>query len=181
MKRSLIFLIIIQLALIPVASAQTGDGFTSAGVANPDLPATGTGDSTGTLTPSPSLPGASTTISRQACLGTDLLLNQGFTQSELDRLKQENKLSYLDSGEFLDSDGDGLADAEERAFRTDPNKADTDGDGFIDAMELIAAFDPLQKDARLFAETYNDRLLWVNQVLQSFRHALNKLYYPAAE
>ena len=37
-----------------------------------------------------------------------------------------------------DADGDGLADAEERALGFDPNNADTDGDGIPDAEEFLA-------------------------------------------
>lgn len=42
-----------------------------------------------------------------------------------------------------DSDGDGLTDAEEEFYGTDPNKADTDGDGYSDYTEINAGTDPL--------------------------------------
>ena len=38
----------------------------------------------------------------------------------------------------LDSDGDGLTDAEERALGTDPNNPDTDGDGLPTAGRSMA-------------------------------------------
>ncbi|HPQ94677.1 MAG: hypothetical protein KDI44_04100 [Thiothrix sp.] len=36
----------------------------------------------------------------------------------------------------LDSDGDGLSDAEEASLGTDPNNPDTDGDGLPDGLEV---------------------------------------------
>lgn len=41
--------------------------------------------------------------------------------------------------EDVDSDGDGLTDAEELALGTDPLKKDTDGDGFSDGVEVYYA------------------------------------------
>ena len=42
----------------------------------------------------------------------------------------------------MDSDNDGLMDAEEEIFGTNPNKADTDGDGLLDKFEIEAGLDP---------------------------------------
>ena len=42
-----------------------------------------------------------------------------------------------------DTDGDGLTDAEEEFYGTDPNNPDTDGDGFSDFEEIVAGTDPL--------------------------------------
>ena len=56
----------------------------------------------------------------------------------------------IDEGfDFLDSDGDGLADySEYHTYSTDPNNADTDGDGLSDGNEiLIHSTDPLVIDA----------------------------------
>jgi hypothetical protein len=44
---------------------------------------------------------------------------------------------------FPDTDGDGLTDAEELLYGTDPNNPDTDGDGFTDGEEVAAGTDPL--------------------------------------
>ncbi|HTX86729.1 MAG TPA: hypothetical protein VMC41_01515 [Candidatus Nanoarchaeia archaeon] len=41
-----------------------------------------------------------------------------------------------------DADHDGLSDAEEIIFGTDPNKADTDGDGYPDGAEVLSLYDP---------------------------------------
>jgi hypothetical protein len=45
---------------------------------------------------------------------------------------------------FLDSDQDGLSNAEEKIYGTDPNKADTDGDGYTDGAEVKSGYDPLK-------------------------------------
>lgn len=42
-----------------------------------------------------------------------------------------------------DSDGDGLSDAEENEYGTDPTKGDTDNDGIDDATEIAYGLDPL--------------------------------------
>ena len=41
-----------------------------------------------------------------------------------------------------DADGDGLSNAEEYTWNTDPTYHDTDGDGFSDLMEIQEGFDP---------------------------------------
>ena len=47
----------------------------------------------------------------------------------------------------VDSDGDGLTDAEEAALGTDPMQIDTDGDGLTDGMEVELGTDPLVADS----------------------------------
>jgi hypothetical protein len=41
-----------------------------------------------------------------------------------------------------DADGDGLSDAEEYSYRTDPHNDDSDGDGYTDSQEATAGSDP---------------------------------------
>ncbi|MEI7512810.1 MAG: hypothetical protein WCK01_05135 [Candidatus Uhrbacteria bacterium] len=41
-----------------------------------------------------------------------------------------------------DPDGDGLTNAQEAKYGTDPNKADTDGDGYNDGAEVKAGYNP---------------------------------------
>lgn len=45
-----------------------------------------------------------------------------------------------------DSDGDGMSDADEAIFGSDPASADTDGDGLLDGEEALAGTDPLASD-----------------------------------
>ena len=46
----------------------------------------------------------------------------------------------------LDSDGDGLSDAEEAELGTNPDAADTDGDGLSDSVEVALGTNPLLAD-----------------------------------
>jgi hypothetical protein len=46
----------------------------------------------------------------------------------------------------VDSDGDGLSDAQEAALGTDPANPDTDEDGLLDGAEVTAATDPTLSD-----------------------------------
>ncbi len=56
-------------------------------------------------------------------------------------------LSVVGAGD-LDSDGDGLTDAEERRIGTDPFNPDTDGDGLTDFEEVrVYGTDPLNPDS----------------------------------
>ena len=48
-----------------------------------------------------------------------------------------------------DTDGDGLSDAEEDDYGTDPKNPDTDGDGLPDGFEIQAGSDPLFADSNL--------------------------------
>ena len=43
----------------------------------------------------------------------------------------------------LDSDNDGLTDAEEEVYGTDKNNSDTDGDGYTDGAEVQNGYNPL--------------------------------------
>lgn len=45
---------------------------------------------------------------------------------------------------FHDRDGDGLSDAEEYSYGTDPDNPDTDGDGYGDEVEIKGGYDPLK-------------------------------------
>jgi len=45
---------------------------------------------------------------------------------------------------LLDSDQDGLTDAEEKLYGTNPHKPDTDGDSYTDGAEVRAGYDPLK-------------------------------------
>ena len=70
---------------------------------------------------------------------------------------------YVVSGGPLDSDGDGLSDAEEMRIGTDPKNPDTDGDGLTDGEEVKKYHtDPLNPDTDYDAltdgaEVYNHK------------------------
>lgn len=63
---------------------------------------------------------------------------------------QQAILKTLADWRQTDHDLDGLSDADETKYHTDPNKSDTDGDGLLDKDEIqIYKTDPLKFD------TYN--------------------------
>jgi predicted nucleotidyltransferase len=57
-------------------------------------------------------------------------------------MAQENSSSNKNI--FQDSDQDGLANEEEKAYGTDPFNPDTDGDGYSDWIEIQSGYDPLK-------------------------------------
>ena len=63
----------------------------------------------------------------------------GITDANLNKIR----VADLNLAASLDSDGDGLSDAIESAFGTNPNNKDTDGDGFDDKTEILAGYNPL--------------------------------------
>ena len=68
----------------------------------------------------------------QAFIGNGSVLEYGLPFSEAD------KLFWRVTIEDVDSDGDGLTDAEECALGTNPLLADSDGDGLLDRDEILA-------------------------------------------
>ena len=80
-----------------------------------------------------------------AIYGTD----PGSADSDLDGVADGAELAagtnplVADSAAAVDSDGDGLLDADEAAFATDPGIADSDGDGWFDGDEVSIGTDPL--------------------------------------
>jgi hypothetical protein len=89
-------------------------------------------------------PGETTIIS------IDIMLPTVFNLDDADELtlmasSQSNPL-LVNSGTVIttvDSDADGLTDADEAALGTDPTLVDTDGDGYSDGIEVSAGTDPL--------------------------------------
>ncbi len=84
-------------------------------------------------------------------LGTDPLNSDTDGDGVIDGIEHRNGGNPLVAGEsaadYPDADGDGLTDAEEAQYGTDPNKADSDGDGLNDAQEvLIYGTDPNKTD-----------------------------------
>jgi hypothetical protein len=80
-----------------------------------------------------------------AIYGTD----PGSADSDLDGVADGAELAagtdplVADSGAGVDTDGDGLLDADEAAFGTDLGIADSDGDGWFDGDEVSFGTDPL--------------------------------------
>lgn len=54
------------------------------------------------------------------------------------------KKSNTNNNVFLDSDQDGLTDAEEKLYGTNPHNPDTDGDGYSDGAEIKSGYNPLK-------------------------------------
>lgn len=86
----------------------------------------------------------------------------------------------------LDSDADGLADAAEASFGTDPAKADTDGDGHGDKTEIINGYNPLgagklpidkkfaaSQRGRFFLQVMSKGEIWYINPLDSKRYLLS--------
>jgi hypothetical protein len=66
---------------------------------------------------------------------------------DLDGLTDEEEKKYGTDPENIDSDGDGLLDAEEvTVYHTNPLDPDTDKDGVKDGREVELGRDPLKKD-----------------------------------
>jgi hypothetical protein len=66
-----------------------------------------------------------------------------------------NRFNYLVRG--LDSDGDGLTDADEaERYGTDPFEPDTDGDGVSDGQEVAQGTDPLVHSGVLLGDVNDD-------------------------
>ena len=56
---------------------------------------------------------------------------------------------------YFDSDNDGLTDAQEKFYTTDPNKPDTDGDGFWDGQEIASGRNPIIADNLTNTNTFS--------------------------
>ncbi len=67
---------------------------------------------------------------------------------------------YFGGNDDADDDGDGLTNAEERKYGTDPNNPDTDGDGLSDGDEVkVYHTDPLKADTDGDGLTDGDEVL----------------------
>jgi hypothetical protein len=53
----------------------------------------------------------------------------------------------IQGGQAVDSDEDGLSDADEISLGTDPHNPDTDGDGYSDGVEVNAGSDPKEPNS----------------------------------
>lgn len=57
------------------------------------------------------------------------------------RAKQQKRIQKIREF-FSDLDQDGLTDADEKRFGSDPLNPDTDGDGVLDGLQVLAGYDP---------------------------------------
>lgn len=70
-----------------------------------------------------------------------ILINKTFSPATAARLSASTKIDYQDTD---DADHDGLKDAEEAVWGSDPYNPDTDGDGFLDGEEVLSGHNPTQ-------------------------------------
>lgn len=76
-------------------------------------------------------------------MGTDVGSVDDLSDQDAD-MKTRDELYAVDDS---DADGDGLTQAQEEAYGTDPNDPDTDGDGYDDGTEITNGYDPLSISA----------------------------------
>jgi hypothetical protein len=68
-------------------------------------------------------------------LGSLIILSFAFFSYAQEKAATDNNV-------FLDSDQDGLSDAEEKTYGTNPHSPDTDGDSYSDGAEVKSGYDP---------------------------------------
>jgi hypothetical protein len=90
----------------------------------------------------------------------------------VDEAKPEVALAviYVPAGQAqgdVDGDGDGLPDAREAEFGTDPARADSDGDGIVDGAEIAAGTNPTLADAVAAAGDNQEVVSGVNPTVPS--------------
>ncbi len=70
--------------------------------------------------------------------------------SDQDGLTDAEEKVYRTNPNVIDTDNDGLSDYEEvMVYHTDPLNSDTDGDGFADGLEIKGGYDPNVKGGKL--------------------------------
>ncbi|TSC74088.1 MAG: calcium-binding protein [Parcubacteria group bacterium Gr01-1014_44] len=72
-----------------------------------------------------------------------ILISKTFSPATAARISSSVKIDY---GDTDDVDHDGLKDAEEAVWGSDPYNPDTDADGFLDGEEILSGYDPLRAD-----------------------------------
>ncbi len=78
---------------------------------------------------------------------------------------------------IIDTDGDGLSDAEESFYNTNLNNPDTDGDGYLDGEEVASGYDPRipsPEDAK--SGTIKNRVAAINLTDRTNGRILASLY-----
>lgn len=72
-----------------------------------------------------------------------ILISKTFSPATAARTSSGVKINY---GDTDDADHDGLKDAEEAVWGSDPYNSDTDGDGYLDGEEILSGHNPLHAD-----------------------------------
>src|SRR3989344_4267978 len=72
-----------------------------------------------------------------------ILISKTFSPATAARISSSVKIDY---GDTDDADHDGLKDAEEAVWGSDPYNPDTDGDGFLDGEEVASGHNPIYAD-----------------------------------
>ncbi|MBI2057810.1 MAG: hypothetical protein HYT63_02405, partial [Candidatus Yanofskybacteria bacterium] len=80
-----------------------------------------------------------------------ILINKTFHPATA-AISLPTKVDYEDSDDF---DHDGLKNAEEAVWGSDPYNPDTDGDGYLDGEEVFSDHNPLVKEGDSLAEARN--------------------------
>ena len=83
---------------------------------------------------------------------SSLILTACFNKdTDGDGLTDAEEEDFGSDPESTDSDGDGLTDAEEFELNSDPNSDDSDGDGYLDIWEVNEGTDPTDEDSKIYA------------------------------
>ncbi len=127
------------LMIKPIMSVSVAPVVTQAPVVTPETPAVVPPVETPVATPTPVVPAVPGTVETL----TPPNLNPTFLDSDGDGLNNADELSAGTSSTNPDTDGDGLGDREEvKVYGTDPLRTDTDGDGFLDGAEVQGGYNP---------------------------------------
>jgi hypothetical protein len=95
----------------------------------------------------PLIPGVNAPAESTATDTPGALLN---VDSDLDGVSDAEEKTVGSNPNVIDSDNDNLSDYEEiRIYKTNPIVADTDGDGYLDGAEVKSGYDPNVKGAKM--------------------------------
>lgn len=85
-----------------------------------------------------------TNLSTNINANTNVNIIQPPLDTDGDGLTDAQELELQTNPRLADSDGDGLTDKDEiNIYKTNPINGDTDGDGYLDGVEIKNGFDPL--------------------------------------
>jgi|GEM_PF-58995 len=103
----------------------------------------------------------------------------------VNRAQAQTNSTASSSASVIDSDNDGLNDALELKFKTDPHNPDSDGDGYKDGEEVYWGYNPLSSsrkklDQKIIIDLKNQKLKYLvsNIVLKEFSVSSGKASTP---